>query len=751
MPVADMVAASPNTLVQAATRSAFPGHTLTEFLAAHDRLTKAGYGVAVPRSFLQAAPDVAKLVGTDQALALAPAASRIAIRSSPRTAAVFLDLTVPMSRRLGEPQAFSSWVQLVISLVNAAPESVEPVLARAEMLDERLGLDGLKAWVQSGLRLGGGDERKRQRYFSLDMVEAQRLLERYAGEETFQSLESELRAGHRALWGRMPPIREALPLGKGQAELRASFGGGVVQLPASFSGYRGRERSVYKAALAHIGAHMAYGGASFHVGQLKPLQIAVVSLIEDARVEYLAMREMPGLSRLWLPFHDVSPDGMATAPSLFARLARALLDPDFPIRHGWVQKGVTMFTEGIEQIGNPALSRHIGNILGNDLGQTRVQFNARNYVVQPAYRDDNLGLWDLPPDTNAPPQQHQFEINTFDRRETETQDSPQKRKQGQPDQTHDSGVEAVTSARVEPSTGRVVAHLPEYDFTAGIERPDWVTVKEYEPGPGDPLFWHKLKERQAVLLARIGEMVRAASLGRARRLKRQAEGGALDLDATIEAAIKLRSGQTPDQNVYEGVSRPERSIAVHLLLDISQSTEDPVEAAGTSVISLLREASAVLAHAMDRLGDPLAITAFSSDGREDLRVVHVKRFEDELTPLTGMALSGLRAGYSTRIGGAIRYAGAQLAKIPCHRRLVLVVTDGEPSDVDVSDPDYLAMDAKRAVQSLNASGIDVFCIALGHAAGQRHGEIFSRRGFLQLDRLDALPTKLPALYLRMAR
>lgn len=744
--------APPDTALTPAVRAAFPGPRLAEFRAAHDRLAKAGYGVAVPRSFQQVAPIVATALNTDQALGLAPAASRLAVGTAPRTAAVFLDLAVPMARRLRTPQGFSAWVALILSMIKPAPESIAPLLARAEMLVERLGLDALSAWVQTGLRLGAGDAVKRERFFSLDMAEAQRLLERYAGEDTFQSLEGELRAFHRVLWGRMPPLREALPLGRGHAALRASFGAGVVQLPASFSGHRGRERAVYKAALAHIGAHMAYGGPRYRVGQLKPLQIAVVSLIEDARVEYLARREMPGLARLWLPFHTVDPDGMATTPSLFARLARALIDPDFPIKHHWVQKGVTMFRDGMGQIENPALSRHIGNILGNDLGQTRVQFNARNYVVQPAYRDDNLGLWALPPDTDAPTQQHQIEITTQDLHKSQLSDAPQQRKQSHPkDQQPDTGAEAVSAAPATPEAGRVVAHVPEYDHVTGSERRDWVTVKAYEPGPGDPLFWRKLEERHGGLLARIGALVRAASVGRARRLKRQGEGETLDLDAAIEAAINLRSGQTPDPRVYEGVSPLERSIAVHLLLDISQSTDDAVFPGGPKVISLLRDASALLAHAMDTLGDPLAITAFASDGREDLRVVPVKRFGDALTPLTGMALSGLSAGYSTRIGAAIRYAGQQLEDVPCHRRLLLVVTDGEPSDIDVPDPEYLAQDAKRAVQSLNARGMDTFCIALGQAAGQRHSEIFSRRGFLQLDRLEALPEKLPALYLRMTR
>lgn len=719
--------------------------------AAHARLAGAGYGVSVPRAFRQAAPQIAAQMGQEAALALADAASRIAIRTRPRIAAQFLDLSVPMARRLGASESFRRWIALLQGLLKPAPDVVEPLLERMETLHQRLGLAPLEAWVQTGLRLAGTDLALRRAYFTLELPEALRLLERHAGEDTFHSLEGELRATHRALWGQSPPIREALPQAKGRAALRASFGSGVIQLPASYSGYRGQERLIYKAALAHIGAHMAHGGARFQVGQLKPLQIAVVSLIEDARVETLALRQMPGLRRLWLPFHDVAPEGMATTPSLFGRLARALIDPDFPIRHGWVRKGVEMFRAGEGQIGNPALSRHIGNILGNDLGQTRVQFNARDFVVQPVYRDDNLGLWDLPPDPHEAQQHHHIDIETHDLRRSEETDSPQDRKTERADQSTDLPPEKIVAAPAASGVGRIIGHLPEYDHLAGIERADWVTVKEYDPAPGDPLFWRKLEDRHGPLLARIRSLVRAAAMGRQKRLKRQAEGERLDLDAAIEAAIDLRARRTPDHRVYEGVSTPERSIAVHLLIDTSHSTGDPVGPAGPSIIALLREATGVLAHAMTQLGDPLAITAFASDGRDDLRLVRVKRFSDDLGPLTGMALSGLRPGYSTRIGAAIRDAGATLAPVPAHRRLVLILTDGEPSDIDIRDPDYLVADARRAVQSLNSAGIDVFCIALGQGAGQRHAEIFSKRGFVQIDRLEALPEKLPALYLRMTR
>ena len=54
-----------------------------------------------------------------------------------------------------------------------------------------------------------------------------------------------------------------------------------------------------------------------------------------------------------------------------------------------------------------------------------------------------------------------------------------------------------------------------------------------------------------------------------------------------------------------------------------------------------------------------------------------------------------------------------------HRKLILVLTDGEPSDIDVVDPRDLVEDARRAVLSLRARGIDVFGVTLDPSgAGQ---------------------------------
>ena len=108
---------------------------------------------------------------------------------------------------------------------------------------------------------------------------------------------------------------------------------------------------------------------------LRPIQVALVGLIEDARVEHLAMREMPGLRRLWQPFHVALPSFTVTAVSLMARLSRALIDADYRDENPFVVKARSMFAENAQRWGDPALSREMGNLLGNDLGQMRVQFN----------------------------------------------------------------------------------------------------------------------------------------------------------------------------------------------------------------------------------------------------------------------------------------------------------------------------------------------------------------------------------------
>jgi len=109
---------------------------------------------------------------------------------------------------------------------------------------------------------------------------------------------------------------------------RACFANGVIRVPQSSRGVDGQSgKDFFRATLAHVLAHLQFTRETFSLGSLKPVQVALVSLVEDARVEQLAIGRFPGLRRFWLPFHLAEASGVVTAPALFARLSRALLDP----------------------------------------------------------------------------------------------------------------------------------------------------------------------------------------------------------------------------------------------------------------------------------------------------------------------------------------------------------------------------------------------------------------------------------------
>ncbi|VVS97978.1 von Willebrand factor, type A [Roseovarius sp. EC-HK134] len=729
---------------------AFAGPDRDVYLRAYDRLNGAGYGAGVARAFASAAPRVAEHAGSAQAIAIAADASRIAIKARPRLAATYLELCPAMAVKLRNAADFQQWRGMIAAVLGRSPKAVGAVLDRADLLLDRLGLEGFCAWTETGLMVGELDTDQTLGFFRLETPEAQRLLERYAGEANFPSLEAGLTSFHTALWRHAPVLREAVADASNRRARRTGFSDGIIRMPASFPGFKGQEQQLYRAALAHVGAHAAYGGPRFPLGQLKPLQLAVISLIEDARVEALALRDMPGLIRLWLPFHTARFDGLATAPNLFAGLARALIDPASCPTHGWIRKGVAMFDAASGRLDDPAISREIGNILGNDLGQIRVQFDALSYVVQPAYRDDNLGLWDLPDDPDTPPPSDEIEVDLHTARNSEVDDRPQDRTQEQTVPDAQARLDTVKIIGAPLEGGRKVSCLPEYDHCAGIERDDWVTVNSYEPVAGDHGFWDALRQRHGTTIARINHVIVKNEAGKRRRLKQQAEGETLDLDAAVDAVIAIRAARQPDDRVYACILPPERSFAVHLVLDISQSTAD-LAAPGISILDMERDAAAILAGTMQQLGDDLAITAFSSAGRHDVRVIPIKTFGSPLDEATGRALAGLRPGFSTRIGAALRFASQRMQDVSRYRKLVLLVTDGAPSDIDVADPEYLVADARRAVQTMRSQGIDAVCVALGPDAGQRQSEIFGRKSCAQITDIATLPSTLSAFYLRMTR
>ena len=559
----------------------------------------------------------------------------------------------------------------------------------------------------------------------------------------FAESERKLKAWLMALWRLNPVLRAVHGTPAQPAPRRVRFDGGYVRVPAALGELSGDAETMFRAALAHVGAHLTFSGDRRPIGKLKPVQIALISLIEDARVEALAGAEYPGLRRLWTRFHVAEPEGPKAAEMLMARLSRALIDPDYRDDDPWVEKGKAMFFDRRSDWGDTAMSREIGGLLGNDLGQMRAQFNARTYVVEPAYRDDNSGLWDWDQEPPEDAEDSDLAIEAFRMREAEPSDELQRQR---PDEGSAAPVKARERA-VDEDAGVPVARYQEWDYRLGRGRADWTTIVEFEPRRAATVSLDRLLSEYTDVESRLEKLIRSARVSRPRRLRGRAEGERLDIDACIRATIDRRVGITPDPRVYEISEMRDRDLAVLVLLDISESTKDFVKDTTTTVLAMERAATALLAKAMSGLGDPFAIHAFCSNGRSEVRYYRVKDFDQPYTTASVERLSGLRGGFSTRIGAALRHARHEIAARQSYRRLILVVTDGEPADIDAEDPRYLVEDARRAVQELAHEGIDVFCVGLEGGGDSSLPRIFGRRNAVQVDRVATLPAKLTALYL----
>jgi nitric oxide reductase NorD protein len=98
----------------------------------------------------------------------------------------------------------------------------------------------------------------------------------------------------------------------------------------------------------------------------------------------------------------------------------------------------------------------------------------------------------------------------------------------------------------------------------------------------------------------------------------------------------------------------------------------------------------------------------------------------------------------------MRHAAHYLGARPADKKLMLILTDGMPSDVDVHDERLLIEDARQAVKELDQQGIFPYCINLDPKADEYVGDIFGHQ-YTVIDRIERLPERLPQLFMALTK
>ncbi|CAB3810517.1 hypothetical protein LMG27177_07257 [Paraburkholderia fynbosensis] len=504
--------------------------------------------------------------------------------------------------------------------------------------------------------------------------------------------------------------------------VRASIGAGVIKVPpATLSADRFAATHLYQASVAHALAHLRYSRPASPVGKRGALWIAVASLIEDARVERLLMREYPGLHRLWGGFHTIRADaGVMSFSSLAARLARTLHDPGYDDPNHWIRKGRDLVEELAGRPDDAGAYDEVASILAVDLAQMRVRFDLSTYYVEPAYRDDNAYLW-RSDEQSAPAKPEPAQTNVA----------------GESALQHRSNDEAAKNGHASLEADEVRCHrYPEWHARVGAEFAEWTSVFDRAPAQAS------------------GHAVRSASSRRApppwwqepaQRLRRQFDGDDLDLSALIDAEIRRRACVPGDERVFQRKHRRRPSMSVLLLLDLSESTNDRARAGEPSMLDIEKEAATRIATALGPTPNRLALHGFASNGRHEVRYTRIKDFDEPFGTVERHRLQAQRGEFSTRMGAAIRHAATCLDSETTDAKVLILVSDGEPSDIDVHDSSHLVEDARHAVAGLSSRGILIFCFALDRDARRYVRTIFGRQRYMVMERATNLPVQIGRL------
>lgn len=301
--------------------------------------------------------------------------------------------------------------------------------------------------------------------------------------------------------------------------------------------------------------------------------------------------------------------------------------------------------------------------------------------------------------------------------------------------------EAVDAARLE--AGRL---YPEWNYRSGSYMPDHCRVLTTEASDrGED--W----QPDDAMLRRIRQVRRQFEALRPRHelMMAQPDGHDLDLDALVRARCDLRAGSGSTDRVHLAMRPQGHDLAVTLLVDVSLSTDAWID--GYRVLDVEKEALLVLANGLSACGDHHSILTFTSRRRSWVRLETVKAFDEPMTAQVERRIGALKPGYYTRIGAAVRHAASELVAQPQRKKLLIVVTDGKPNDVDHYEGRFAVEDTRKAVREARRLGMAVFGVTIDAAAQSYFPTLFGRGGYAIVGNIKRLPAALPAIYRQLTQ
>ena len=729
--------------------------TLLAYWSAGHTLGRLGRGAEPLIAWLTYWPEVVEAIGDENAQVCLEKTMALLMRmhKSPnsRAMAPLLFSLGPTAHCLGSFSLLKAYLHSVSNFMDATTGSIHgrqaslsspgliDMLAQTPSLLQKLSLEGWQAWLDFGQRAYASHPPQQVEYFSLRSTDSLAVIQRERHGLLMRDAERILSLSLKALWNTqahfepLPTAQIDVALGLQeksvlpciQIDRHSSEADDIVTMGLpdvldDLSGVRAINR--YLLMTMHMAAHKRWSTPCI-ADNWSPSQRVAVEWFEDTRIDLKLMTLWPGLRHSMMALYPPVKEGEcneATHACLLHRLSifsRSVLDPSIELQDAGLSDWRSRF---IDLLNDPAVNtERVAQLALQFVAKTRRPTDSQAEVyfthTQVDWRDDNRHLWRF--------------IEEGDEEDT----SPSR------------------SATSEEELKSLPPQLyPEWDEAAGNERPDWVRVYEFLHPSGQASDIDQLLLKHDALskkLKRVIDQLKPQGRTRTRHLE---FGSELDLDLAIAAQIDIKAGLIPGQRIEQHFKHIERDLSVQLVMDLSASLNEEAPGTRQTVLQISQEAVSILAWALSELGDSLAIGGFHSNTRHDVRYMHIKGFEESWAEETKARLAAIQPAYSTRMGAAIRHASRPLMSRKSAKKMLLVLTDGEPSDVDVSDPQYLTHDARQIVKELQAQGVFVWCIQLHPDFESSVRTIFGDHCTL-VDQIQKLPEILANLFIRLTR
>ena len=737
---------------------------LKDYLDGARGLCDLGRGHDVVLSFLEEMPAVVQECGEDVIRDCVEAAMKLSSMTSGQVIALLFASLPTAARRLGDPELLRGYLALIHQLSARAARGLRPMLGNIDQLLSMLTLSGLRRWANFGADAYRRDLDNLVRYFNLESADSKKMLQKQRRGTLFVDTQRKLNFYLRALWGRDFFLR---PTAADQQGFKPYYDDHVLHLPDAvdpIGDIPGLD--IYRAQAAHLAAHLSHTASAIPRADLSPAQQFLIGLVEDARVEHLAAKAFPGLKKLWgslLAIEHQEPTEHSSV-ALLERFAHALNDAT--VRTGDAELDVIasrFHAEIASHEHDPRFACELGMALFQVLSRRKAMPSLRILEsMRLTYRDDNRIVWNFEPfDWKAqgadlvPAWQQQVRkyvsavemANEVDC-ELAGDDAQEVWVCASEFMPYEDAGEATESFNDMWGKEPVSApyHYQEWDYQVQLYRPDWATVYERRATKGDAGEIERILLDYKPVAHKIRHIIDRLSPQGVQRERNLEDGDEIDINAAVDAMIAIRMGQQPDSRITMRNVIKNRDLAVTVLLDLSESTNETMNGSDKTVLDLTREAATLVSTAISGIGDPFAVHGFASEGRHDVHYYRFKDFNQKFDHEVKARLDGMQGGFSTRMGAAMRHAGHHLLAQPERRKLLLLVTDGEPADIDEQDPQHLRHDTRKAVEELYAKGVLIYCLTLDPHADAYVKRIFGVNNYTIVDHVDRLPEKLPTLF-----